>query len=190
MIVEDQLDIGGKEMLEMANIEFIRKQFYVKGKSIRQISLDTGYARQTVRKALNTTEVPKYKRTNPVRKPVIDSVKEIILTWLKEDESAPPKQRHSARRIYQRLVDEFQFSGGESTIRRYVRQLKKATLSPEGFVPLEYHLKRLKFPTVKNQLDIFIREAEERQLSYSEFLCALLEQEVQERDVKQIDQRI
>lgn len=55
---------------------------------------------------------------------------------------------------------------------------------------LDVYLKRLKLPTVKNHLDSFIREAEERQLSYSDFLCALLEQEVQERGTKQVEQRI
>jgi len=125
-------------MLEMANIEFIRKQYYVKGKSIRQISRETGYARQTVRKAIDSTEIPKYQMKEPKPKPVIDSVKEIIVAWLKEDENAPQKQKHSARRIYERLVDEYDFTGGESTIRRYVRELKKHLSITNGYIPLEY----------------------------------------------------
>jgi len=55
---------------------------------------------------------------------------------------------------------------------------------------LETYLKRLKLPTVRDQLKAYIREAEEKQLSYEDFLCALLEQEVHERNAKQIDLRI
>ena len=39
-----------------------------------------------------------------------------------EDQQRPPKQRHTARRIYHRLVAEYGFRGGESTVRQYVRE--------------------------------------------------------------------
>ncbi|WP_309506191.1 IS21 family transposase [Paenactinomyces guangxiensis] len=80
--------------------------------------------------------MPEYKLSRPKPKPVIDSVKHIILEWLRQDEQAPPKQRHTAKRIYQRLVEEYGFTGGESTIRRYVRELK--TTPSKAFVPLEF----------------------------------------------------
>lgn len=115
-------------MLQMANYEFIRKQHFVLGKSIRQISRETGYSRQVIRKALTTTEIPVYKLSKLKPKPVIESVKPIILEWLRQDEQAPPKQRHTAKRIFQRLVEEYDFTGGESTIRRYVRQLRVSPL--------------------------------------------------------------
>ncbi|MBA4494174.1 transposase, partial [Paenactinomyces guangxiensis] len=120
----------------MANYEFIRKQHYVLGKSIRQISRETGYSRQVIRKALSSTEISEYKLSRPKPKPVIDSVKHIILEWLRQDEQAPPKQRHTAKRIYQRFVEEYGFTGGESTIHRYVRELK--TTPSKAFVPLEF----------------------------------------------------
>jgi len=66
----------------------------------------------------------------------MDSVKHIIEEWLRQDEQASPKQRHTARRIYQRLVDEYGFTGGESTVRSFVRGLK--TTKPKAFVPLEF----------------------------------------------------
>ncbi|WP_218776529.1 IS21 family transposase [Brevibacillus brevis] len=123
-------------MLQMANYEFIRKQHFVLGKSIRQISRETGYSRQVIRKALTTTEIPMYKLSKLKPKPVIESVQSIILEWLRQDEQAPPKQRHTAKRIFQRLVDEYGFTGGESTIRRYVRQLRVSP--PKAYVPLEF----------------------------------------------------
>ncbi|MBA4603440.1 hypothetical protein [Thermoactinomyces mirandus] len=103
-------------MLQMANYEFIRKQHILLGKSIRQISRETGYSRQIIRKALKSTDFPKYKLSKQKQKPVMDSVKHIIEEWLRQDEQAPPKQRHTARRIYQRLVEEYGFTGGESTV--------------------------------------------------------------------------
>lgn len=123
-------------MLQMANYEFIRKQHFVLGKPIRQISRESGYSRQVIRKALTSTEIPVYKLSKSKPRPVIDSVKPIILEWLHQDEQAPPKQRHTAKRIYQRLVEEYDFTGGESTVRRYVRELR--VCPPKAFVPLEF----------------------------------------------------
>ncbi|EST55662.1 hypothetical protein T458_06255 [Brevibacillus panacihumi W25] len=45
-------------MLQMANYEFIRKQHFVLDKSIRQISRETGYSRQVIRKAPTSTQIP------------------------------------------------------------------------------------------------------------------------------------
>ena len=45
----------------------------------------------------------------------------VIDQWLREDEGRPPKQGHTAHRIYHRLVSEFGFNGGESTIKQHVR---------------------------------------------------------------------
>jgi len=57
-------------------------------------------------------------------------------TVFEADEEAPSKQRHTAKRIYDRLVEEKGFTGGESTVRQYVRKLKNK--SAEAFVPLEF----------------------------------------------------
>jgi hypothetical protein len=60
----------------------------------------------------------------------------IIDQWLVEDRKRPPKQRHTARRIYHRLVAEHGFAGGESTVREYVRQ-RRSKVRPL-FIPLAY----------------------------------------------------
>jgi transposase len=60
------------------------------------------------------------------------------MEWLHQDEPAPPKQRHTAKRIYDRLTEEYEFTtGGESTVRSCVRRLRK-TSTPKAFVPLEF----------------------------------------------------
>ena len=51
-------------------------------------------------------------------------MKGLIEQWLKEDANRPRKQRHTARRIYRRLVEEHQFPGSESSVRKYVQKLR------------------------------------------------------------------
>ena len=57
--------------------------------------------------------------------PVLDRWKPIIDGWLEADREAPRKQRHTARRIWQRLVDEHHAEVGESTVRRYVAEARR-----------------------------------------------------------------
>jgi transposase len=56
----------------------------------------------------------------------LDEWKSIIDGWLADDLKAPPKQRHTARRVWQRLVEEHGAVLGESTVRRYVAVVKEA----------------------------------------------------------------
>lgn len=111
-------------MLRMVDKELIRKLVLVKGASIREVARDLQVARQTIRKCLVDADPPRYRLKAERPSPVLDSVKGIIAEWLEQDKQRPPKQRHTARRIYMRLVEEYNFEGGESTIRRYVRLLR------------------------------------------------------------------
>jgi len=117
--------------------EQIRRAYYIEGKSIRQIQRETGCHRQTIRKALEDGTVPRYtlKQSRPC--PVLDPVKPIIDQWLAEDQHRPPKQRHTAKRIYERLTTEYGFQGAESTVRRYVGQRRKE-MRAQVFIPLSY----------------------------------------------------
>jgi len=105
--------------------EEIRRAHYLEGKSIRQIQREMGYHRETIRKALEGGEVPHYELQEPRPSPVLDPVKPIIDQWLAEDQDRPVKQRHTAKRIYERLTTEYAFTGAESTVRRYVGQRRK-----------------------------------------------------------------
>jgi hypothetical protein len=64
---------------------------------------------------------------------------DIIDAWLLADQDAPRKQRHTAHRVHTRLVEEYGFSGRESTVRHYVRQAKvRLGLNSQAvFIPLE-----------------------------------------------------
>jgi transposase len=63
--------------------------------------------------------------------PVLEPYLKIIEGWLEDDKSQPRKQRHTARRIYHRLVNEHGYKGSEEAVRRYVR-LTKPSLGLEG----------------------------------------------------------
>jgi transposase len=125
-------------MLRMVDKEFIRKQVLVKGWSIRKVAKEMQIARQTVRKYLEDSEPPVYRQTKPREAPVLAEFKKVIESWLEQDEQSPPKQRHTSRRIYQRLVAEYGFQGGESTVRAYVASLRGRRR--EVFVPLAFEM--------------------------------------------------
>lgn len=88
----------------------------------------------TLKRILEHDLPPPY-HANPQRpKPRLESVRQAIETILEADRDVPAKQRHTARRIYQRLCDEHGFVGSESSVRRWLHDL--AHQPREVFVPL------------------------------------------------------
>lgn len=118
-------------MLSVVDIEYIRKKHYVEGWSIREISKRLDVSRQSVRKALASAERKPYTLTKPKACPVMDPYQATIMEWLKSDQTAPRKQRHTAKRIYDRLCREHQFTGSERTVRDYVRKLRRQLEGPQ-----------------------------------------------------------
>ena len=90
-------------MLRMVDVEFIKLRAR-DGWSIREISRRSGWSRQAVRKALAAPAAPpRYELSAPRPSPVMGPYLPLVRQWLADDETAPPKQRHTARRIYDRL---------------------------------------------------------------------------------------
>src|SRR3546814_18380372 len=79
---------------------------------------------------------PGYRRSAPVRRPKLDAFMGVIDRILAEDGSAPRKQRHTAKRIFERLRDEHGFEGGYTIVKDYVRE--RGLRSREVFVPLAH----------------------------------------------------
>jgi transposase len=122
-------------VLKMVEVEVIKLK-RAQGWSIRKIARQLGHSRQAVRKALEgPAEPPRYQLKDPRPQPVMGPYLAVVEAILRADEEAPPKQRHTARRIYQRLVEEHGFPGSEATVRRAVRRLRPRAV--EMFVPLE-----------------------------------------------------
>lgn len=104
------------DVLEMVDVEYIRKLHKVKKWSIRKIVRELGYSRNTVSKYLEAEDpTPRYRLQAPRPRPVLGPVEAVIRRWLEEDEQRPPKQRHTAHRIYERLREEYGFTGSESS---------------------------------------------------------------------------
>ncbi len=120
-IINKQSEEG--RMLKMDHYEHIRTSHRVYGKKIREIARATGHSKNTVKKALQS-EYCGYSKRQCQPYPVLGPYLEIIDDWLKCDKEQPKKQRHTAHRIYDRLVDEHAFCGSEPTVRRYVREAK------------------------------------------------------------------
>jgi len=123
-------------MIQVEEKETIRRLYFIKRHSQRQIARERRHSRKTVKKAIMDGGVPEYhlKRAKPC--PVMGPYKSIIEDWLKEDRSRPKKQRHTAHRVYERLVSEFSFTGAERTVREYVSKLRFNL--EEMAIPLEF----------------------------------------------------
>lgn len=99
--------------------EAVRKAHLVDGKSQREIARELGYSRNTVSRLLKTKagENRRYQLKQTKPKPTLGEYESWIAGILAEDELAPRKQRHTARRLYQRLKTEYGFTGSERRIR-------------------------------------------------------------------------
>lgn len=86
---------------------------------VRELARRFGVHRRTVREALGSP-APKPRKTPARPSPVMDRWAPIIDGWLEADRSAPRKQRHTARRVWERLVDEHGAQVAERTVRAYV----------------------------------------------------------------------
>ena len=104
-------------MLTVDHYELIRRKHLIDGMSLRAISRELGHSRKTIRKVLAYGTPPDYQRRHPVALPVMDPVAGFVEAWLEQDEKRPAKQRHTAQRIYERLRDEYGFTGSASAVR-------------------------------------------------------------------------
>ena len=100
--------------------EQIRKDRRAGGASIRELADRHHVHRRTVRQALEAAVPPPRKAYPPRPKPAIDPYVQVIDGWLVADKDVPRKQRHTARRVWQRLVAEHGATVSEVTVSRHV----------------------------------------------------------------------
>lgn len=117
-----------ERLIKMVDIERIRYAHFREGSSIHELARAFHHSRTTIRRALEDPGPWTYRRTRRRPAPVMDRVAPIVAGWLAADELVHHKQRHTARRIYQRLRDEHGFVGGEPTVRAFVRGQRRANL--------------------------------------------------------------
>lgn len=106
------------------------------GLGIRALARKFGCSRQSVRKALQHAEPPPFHQPTPRAAPKLGPFKSIIDQILADDDKAPPKQRHYATQLHERLVQEYGYPGGYDQVRRYVQARRRAR--QETFIPLSH----------------------------------------------------
>ena len=127
----------------MTEVHNLRKLYYSDGKSITEISKETGWDRKTVRTYLEKED---WNESQPsslaeVEFPKLDPFKGDIDAWLTEDKKAKRKQRHTAKRVYQRLAEKYRedFTCSYRTVAGYVAKSKKGIYGQHaGYLPLEH----------------------------------------------------
>lgn len=121
----------------MEQFEQIRRDHAREGLSVRELARRHGVHRRAVRQALESA-IPLAKRPPESRPaPKLGAYRAVIDEILIADREAPRKQRHTARRIWQRLVEEHDAVVSERQVCRYVHA-KRRELGDVGevFVPL------------------------------------------------------
>jgi hypothetical protein len=90
----------------------VRRAVVVDKMSEREAAKQFGLARDTVRKMLRYSVPPGYRRQQAVRRPKLDRWTGAIDQILEDDKAEGRKQRHTAKRIFERLRDEHGYTGG------------------------------------------------------------------------------
>src|SRR6516225_4264674 len=114
----------------------IRRAVFVEGKSQRAVAREFGVARESVRKMLRYAVPPGYRREQAVKRPKLGPWLGVIDAILKDDQNQPKKQRHTAKRIFDRLREERGYGGGYTVVKDYVRLQR--VRKQEMFVPLRH----------------------------------------------------
>jgi transposase len=125
-----------KEMSRVELFEKIRRDRRQHDLSIRELSEKYKVHRRTVRQAL-ASPVPPARKSPERQSPKLGPYKATIRGWLEADRKLPRKQRHTAHRVWERLVAEYAAEVAESTVRDYVREVKRelADAAAEVAVP-------------------------------------------------------
>ncbi len=114
----------------------IRRKVLVEGVSKRRVRREFRIGSETLAKIVANPEPPGYRLRVVRSKPKLGAFTGVIDQILEDDRSAPAKQRHTGRRIFERLRDEHGYRGGITQVRDYVAESRRH--SKEVFVPLSH----------------------------------------------------
>ena len=114
----------------------IRRKVLRQGVPKRQVMAEYGLGYRTLEKILSNPEPPGYRSTTRRTKPKLGSFIDRIAEILEADRDAPAKQRHTAKRIFERLRDEHGYTGCESQVRAEVARHRRH--AAEVYVPISH----------------------------------------------------
>ena len=114
----------------------VRHAVLIDGMSRREASKVFGVDPRTVAKMLAFSVPPGYRRRQPAHRPKLDAFTGIIDQILEADKLVPRKQRHTSKRVFERLRDEHGFTGGITIVKDYIFTAKQR--QREMFVPLAH----------------------------------------------------
>ena len=121
-------------MLDVDTYLKVRTAVQIEGLSQRAAARRFGIDPRTVAKMMSFSVPPGYVRSKPPVRPKLDAFVAIIDKILADDKSRPKKQRHTSKRIFERLLDEHGFTGGITIVKDYVAGVHQR--AQEMFVPL------------------------------------------------------
>jgi predicted transcriptional regulator len=126
-------------LLDLHDWTVLRRLHLRDGKSQRWISKEFGISRNTVARYLKNPDPPKYTMKQSRTQPLREQWRPIVDEMLSEDVNAPRKQRHTARRVYDRLVQEHGYSASLRTVQHMVtewhRKVPRQVMVPLSFEP-------------------------------------------------------
>jgi transposase len=114
----------------------VRYAVQIEGISRRETARRFGIDPRTVAKMLSFSVPPGYRRSQPPKRPKLDLFVGLIDQILDEDQGRPAKQRHTSKRIFERLRDEHAYRGGLTVVKDYVHAARQR--QREVFVPLRH----------------------------------------------------
>jgi transposase len=121
-------------MVQVDEYARIRRAYRVGKMSVRELARRFHHSRRKIREILGQAEPKPYQRRPSPS--VVDPFKPVIDAILDADEQAPPKQRHTAAKIFRRLKAEYDYAGGYERVRLYLAGLQRR--QRETFIPLDH----------------------------------------------------
>jgi transposase len=126
-------------MLGLEGIARIRFEHYQNGKSLRQIARELGFARDTVRKAiqLDTTEFRYEREVQP--QPKLGIWVPVLTEILEREAKLPKRQRRSTQRLFEELRGRG-YEGAHDSVHRFAKSWRdeRARVPVQAFIPMKY----------------------------------------------------
>lgn len=120
-------------MLKISQVNYIR-DLHNSGCRISEITRETGIDPKTIRKYISKDDFSEKPPIKTTHQSILDEHKQTIDAWLEEDKKGWYKQKHTAKRVYERFVDGCGYIGSYSVVQQYVKKMREHILpkaSPE-----------------------------------------------------------